>query len=243
MSGFRRRLMMLPSEEDVYVLNNAVLLSDGTVLLADDGIPVMYGQAETDTSHDYLGVMLLDGTVVPYSRVPEQGYSREQVVGISYSNGGHEFAVALDDIENVYFCAGGEIVEDPSGVVVTSTVGVARQDYSGEQNTTVISSLLADFYAVNRAKNYTFPNGENGYLGAMGEYNLILGNIDLVNELAAKCGGTPIPTTKNYWSSTLNFFDIDGNTRWVWIWRGDGYVDGGNGQDVYNVRPLLKTGE
>ena len=40
MSGFRRRLMMLPSEEDVYVLNNAVLLSDGTVLLADDGTPV-----------------------------------------------------------------------------------------------------------------------------------------------------------------------------------------------------------
>lgn len=42
MSGFRRRLMMLPSEEDVYVLKNAVLLSDGTVLLTDDGTPVVY---------------------------------------------------------------------------------------------------------------------------------------------------------------------------------------------------------
>lgn len=50
----------VPSEEDIYVLNNAVLLSDGTVLLADDGIPVVYGQAESVQAVPYESGMALE---------------------------------------------------------------------------------------------------------------------------------------------------------------------------------------
>lgn len=68
MSGFRRRLMMLPSEEDVYVLNNAVLLSDGTVLLADDGTPVAYAGQNARLAGDSTQAQPADSNASLYSK-------------------------------------------------------------------------------------------------------------------------------------------------------------------------------
>lgn len=94
--------------EDVYILHNAILLdSAGTVLVTEDGTPIVYTQMKTDTSHDNIGVLLTDGSIVPYSRVPGSGYPKEQVVGITYTDDNCNFCIALEDAGKAYFCGGG----------------------------------------------------------------------------------------------------------------------------------------
>ena len=207
---------------------------------------MMMRHKAVDTSNDHIGVKLLDGRVIPYSKVPTSGYPKEEVVGITYRDGGVSFCIALDDIaDSVYFCGGGYLENDPEGVVVSTTTSVAVQDLSGNFNShQIIQELVGNTsLAVFRTMNYTFPDGTPAYLGSIGEYRAIIYGHDkkdivAINDLLVRCGGTAIKTQSNYWSSTLNGFDEESSTRWVWIWNGTGYIDGGNGQGLRYCRPL-----
>ena len=207
---------------------------------------MMMRHKAVDTSNDHIGVKLLDGRVIPYSKVPNSGYLKEEVVGITYRDGGVSFCIALDDIaDSVYFCGGGYLENDPEGVVVSTTTSVAVQDLSGNFNShQIIQELVGNTsLAVFRTMNYTFPDGTPAYLGSIGEYRAIIYGHDkkdivAINDLLVRCGGTAIKTQSNYWSSTLNGFDEESSTRWVWIWNGTGYIDGGNGQGLRYCRPL-----
>lgn len=207
---------------------------------------MMMRHKAVDTSNDHIGVKLLDGRVIPYSKVPTSGYPKEEVVGITYRDGGVSFCIALDDIaDSVYFCGGGYLENDPEGVVVSATTSEAVQDLSGDFNShQIIQELVGNTsLAVFRTMNYTFPDGTPAYLGSIGEYRAIIYGHDkkdivAINDLLVRCGGTAIKTQSNYWSSTLNSFDEESSTRWVWIWNGTGYIDGGDGQGLRYCRPL-----
>ena len=196
-----------------------------------------------DTSHDNIGVLLVDGTRVPYSQVPAGGYPKEQVVGITYQDDDCAFCVETDDISQSYFCGAGLISDDPEGMLVTNASGTATTDLQGLFNTkTLCAELRADqTLAVNRCRNLKFRNGQMGYLGSLGEYHRLLAEKDVVNDLLVRCGGTALRDTGEYWSSTLNLFSASGdNTRWVWIWNAGGYVDGGSAQGLRYCRPLCE---
>ena len=207
---------------------------------------MMMRHKAVDTSNDHIGVKLLDGRVIPYSKVPTSGYPKEEVVGITYRDGGVSFCIALDDIaDSVYFCGGGYLENAPEGVVVSPTTSEAVQDLSGDFNShQIIQELVGNTsLAVFRTMNYTFPDGTPAYLGSIGEYRAIIyghdkKDIAAIDDLLVRCGGTAIKTQSNYWSSTLNKFDEESSTRWVWIWNGTGYIDGGNGQGLRYCRPL-----
>lgn len=198
----------------------------------------------TDTSHDNIGVLLTSGTRVPYSQVPAEGYPKEQVVGITYQDDDCAFCVETDDITQSYFCGAGLISDDPEGMLVTNASGTATTDLQGLFNTkTLCAELRANqTFAVNRCRNFKFRNGQMGYLGSLGEYHRLLAEKDVVNDLLVRCGGTPISTSDgdNYWSSTLNNYDPDSSSRIVWIWNGNGYVDGANCQNLFKCRPLCE---
>lgn len=203
-----------------------------------------YEEPPIDTSHDNIGVLLTSGTRVPYSQVPAEGYPKEQVVGITYQDGDCAFCVETDDITQSYFCGAGLIFDDPEGMLVTNANGTATTDLQGLFNTkTLCAELRADqTLAVNRCRNHQFRNGQMGYLGSLGEYHRLLAKKDVVNDLLVRCGGTPISTSDgdNYWSSTLNNYDPDSSSRIVWIWNGNGYVDGANCQNLFKCRPLCE---
>ena len=195
-----------------------------------------------DTSHDNIGVLLTNGTRVPYSQVLAEGYPKEQVVGITYQDGDCAFCVETDDINQSYFCGAGLISEDPEGMLVTNASGEASTDLQGLFNTkTLCAELRADqTLAVNRCRNHKFRNGQMGYLGSLGEYRRLLAEKDVVNDLLVRCGGTALQDTGEYWSSTLNLFSTTDNTRSVWIWNAGDYVDGGSAQGLRYCRPLCE---
>lgn len=111
----------------------------------------------------------------------------------------------------------------------------ALQDFNGEYNT----RKMIEKYNINlnpnplayvAANNYIFPNGNNGYLGALGENDEIQKNIteitnaysligkDITNYI--KQGYSPF---SQYWSSTLYGFDkkyYDEDTIVGYLWYG-----------------------
>lgn len=62
-------------------------------------------------------------------------------------------------------------------------------------------------YAALYCSQYTFKNGNNGYLGACGEIYTIYQNVVDINTAMDRINGTPLPTSNNdlpfiLWSST-----------------------------------------
>ena len=230
------------STEDDYVLDNAILLKDGGVLLKKDGTPMVYKGLAMSAN---IGVLLKTGEKVPSSQVPQGGYEKGDVAGIYFSDPDCSFVIALEDTAQCYFCGGWIITEDPGGVVVTSARSVALKDYNGESNTGIISSILSSpSEAVFVCKSYTFPDGKQSYLGSQGEYKKVIDNIGLINGLLEKCGGSALLEGEYYWSSTLNLYNqYNDHTRWVWIWNTDGSIDGGSGQGYRYCRPLAPLTE
>ena len=229
------------STEDDYVLDNAILLKDGGVLLKKDGTPMVYKGLAMSAN---IGVLLKTGEKVPSSQVPQGGYEKGDVAGIYFSDPDCSFVIALEDTAQCYFCGAGILPDDPGGVVVTSLLNEAVKDLAGESNTEILYPLqnYDQSWAINRCRNYTFPDGRNGYLGSLGEYNKIQENGDEINRLLGLCNGNAIGMG-GYWSSTLNNFDINNNTRWVWIWNMPSYQDGGSGQGYRYCRPLAPLTE
>lgn len=190
--------------------------------------------------HDNIGILLTDGSIIPYSQTADS-YPKEEVVGVTYADNMAQFCIALDDLPKSYWAGRGVLPNDPEGVVVSSLSTQAVQDIRGKSNTDILAPLLQGTgWAVHVCRNHLFPDGSPGYLGALGEYYAIIKNITVINELLAKCSGTPISTTVNYWSSTLNNYDSDNSSRIVWIWSGSGYVDGANCQGMNLCRPLCE---
>lgn len=107
--------------------------------------------------------------------------------------------VALQDTHSS--CTFGDQNTLVTGIITTTSESTALSDYEGKSNTTTIvnqlgSSALPAWYCY----NYTFPNGQTGYLGSAGEWQIILNNMSSFYEALMKCGGTALDSY--YWTST-----------------------------------------
>lgn len=63
--------------------------------------------------------------------------------------------------------------------------GLAKVDYGGYINTQIMKDIYGSDarYAVGACINYTFPNGQNGYLPSLGEMRAIASNFDSISNL------------------------------------------------------------
>ena len=84
------------------------------------------------------------------------------------------------------------------------TMNDAVKDYSGPSNTTAIISAYGNNTdeAAGYCAKFTFPNGQKGYLGSMGEWQAASDNKSAIKMCMSKAGGTPFPDVVTYWSST-----------------------------------------
>lgn len=57
-------------------------------------------------------------------------------------------------------------------------------------------------YAFNKANNYLFKNGQNGYIGGAGEFSLVSLYANEINECLLMVGGTIM--SNKMWTSTQN---------------------------------------
>ena len=86
-----------------------------------------------------------------------------------------------------------------------SNAGNILSDYDGKGNTMKLMNSLypSTKTALYKASNYVFPNGEKGYLPALGEIIEVFRNIESINAALLKAGGEIIENDW-YWTSSLH---------------------------------------
>ena len=152
--------------------------------------------------------------------------------GIAVSDGTYRFCIAKDIIQHVCSTAPykdqeywGAYNTKVSGVYTKTTKYDARADYNGVANTDAIVANVTSsdqkftkfpWSAAGLCRQFTFPDGSKGYLGALGEWDLVQDSISKINTLMSAIGGAQIDTnpygSPKYWSST----QYSGNDAWYW---------------------------
>lgn len=103
----------------------------------------------------------------------------------------------------------------------------AITDYSGSSNTTAMISAYGNdsSEAAGTCRDFTFPNGKKGYLGAAGEWQAAYDNKSAVETCMSAAGGTTIGRG-SYWSSTRTSDARGYNCFWRLGWNNYGRWDG-----------------
>lgn len=188
-----------------------------------------------------LGIVLNDGSYIPYDQARETSYSN--AVGVyyhwaDYSYYGYEvsFIIGANDVNNMCFFDNKttDISSVRDQLAVTSLINDALQDRDGKKNTELLYPLInvtSTGFAVPLAYNSTIQiAGETiyGYLWSAGEAVTLnyAGETtrDKINELLAKIPngqplkyGDPVAGNNNmYWTSTLNNISDTNVIQGVW---------------------------
>lgn len=189
-------------------------------------------------SYDNIGILLKDGTNIPYSQTADS-YAKEDVEGITYTDSDCSFCMSLDELEAAAFGASGDLATLPDGMT-SLTFRQSISDFDGQGNTEKLAQVLTSHdYAVWKCKDYMFPSGQGGYLGAIGEYHKVTENFDVINELIAKCGGTVLTNRINeyyLWSSSPT--NVIGGERYTFMWAGNGLLSTKSITGTAKCRPL-----
>ena len=123
-------------------------------------------------------------------------------VGVAVVEPESQFVIApKENASNITWGGYGTTI---SGIVTTTDSVTAKQDYLGQSNTSQIISQLGaeNAPAAAACANYTFPNGQTGYLGALGQWQIAYGNKAEIDACMSLIGGTAIYTSAYHWTST-----------------------------------------
>jgi hypothetical protein len=149
-----------------------------------------------------LGVFIqaVDGTLYAEEEWADAG---KEPNGIAVMTFKCSFVMALDDteIETTYKKWGGYSI-------LIEHMDNTKNDYAGRYNTDVIIEALSGITsdgvtgapAAESCKAFVFPNGNQGYLGSIGEWQELANNQAKVTSALAACGRSKL--TNVYWSST-----------------------------------------
>lgn len=194
-----------------------------------------------------IGIMLTDNSIIDYSEINTNQYTREDIIGITIQNDDVSIIMSPDAPSKAWFCGGKNSC--PSAKVEIGVNG-AGSKYIGEEATAAFRTTLTgdQNWAVNKAYN-TIINGQHCYLPYQGELRIIYENRVYINELLERCGCSALPGG-DYWSSALiQRVDADGNDTsdvngYLKIVAGINFTSdnywGLNVQGYYNVLPITK---
>lgn len=194
-----------------------------------------------------IGIMLTDNSIIDYSEINTNQYTRQDIIGITIQNNDVSIIMSPDTPSKAWFCGGKNTC--PSAKVEIGVNG-AGSKYIGEEATAAFRTTLTgdQNWAVNKAYN-TIINGQHCYLPYQGELRIIYENRTYINELLERCGCSALPGG-DYWSSALiQRVDADGNDTsdvngYLKIVAGINFTSdnywGLNVQGFYNVLPITK---
>lgn len=141
-------------------------------------------------------------------------------LGVYVGTETHSFVIAKQDASASTLRWGG-YKKQLTSIPAINSKDNALLDFDGAGNTPKIIAELAgynDAYetgapAAEACANFVFPNGKNGYLPAIGEWNLAYVNKTAIDDAMTKCGGIAIKSGY-YWSSTQCSADISWYLGW-----------------------------
>ena len=141
-----------------------------------------------------------------------KGFSNDQANGVAVVADEAKFVIAKDNVSTSMKWLQ-DISTTVDGVFTTNDLTTAKTDFSGQQNTALIVATDTDSAAYSCA-NYTFPNGEKGYLPALGEWVVAYQNKNAISAMVTLIGGTAI-ANNDYWSSTQH----SASNAWTLSWN------------------------
>lgn len=193
---------------------------------------------------DILGIMLKDKQIIPYSKIPSTGYTREEVIGVTVTDLSKNinFCIHHYSEQKCYFGGGGIKKPDDYSGVISTNINNAILDLDGFNNTEQILSIKQgdNSWACNYCRTVDF-SGLQSYVISLGEAKYIESYLSQINSLLLKCNGVEI-IEQNYWTSTLNSMNPSSPNiiQSTWITNFRGYRDGANVQAQMFVRPIAK---
>lgn len=139
----------------------------------------------------------IDGTLYDEEGWTNGGFSNDEANGIAVITTKASFVIAKTDLGEIEWISD---VYRSVGGMLTADKATALADFAGYDNTQsfLASGLSGACYS---CANYTFPNGNKGYLPALGELSEATTIKSKIDSLMTKIGGTELKY-KDYWSST-----------------------------------------
>lgn len=136
------------------------------VVLANDTGKVLYNVEPVK------GVFIqhIDGKLYTTAQWAESGISNDLANGVAVCGEEASFVISLVKYNDAMWASDTTTLIE--GVTTTEDSAIAKTDYNGKKNTDAILKVSTSGAAYLCA-NYTFPNGQRGYLPALGEYMVV----------------------------------------------------------------------
>lgn len=147
-----------------------------------------------------LGVYIqhIDGTLYDDDGWTNGGFSNDEANGVAVITANASFVIAKTDLGKMAWSSNTSSLVD--GIMATTDGATAKTDFAGYNNTQLM--LATDTRGAGYScANFTFPNGDKGYLPALGELKEAYGNKSKINSLMTKIGGAVLQS-RSYWAST-----------------------------------------
>lgn len=161
------------------------------------------------------GVYILRTDNLLYTQEDWDTSWNEESVGVAVVSSNCKFVINKEAITNMKFESDGEatMIND---IVTTTDESVAKNDYSGLENTNKIISQLGgnNVPTANYCATYSFLNGKKGYLGSLGEWVEAYNHKTDVDTCMSLINGEKIHSTSGLWTSTQRDIDFMWNIEW-----------------------------
>ena len=174
-----------------------------------------------------LGVYIqhIDGTLYGEAEWTNGGFSNDEANGVAVITTKAAFVIAKNNLGKMAWSSNGSTLVD--GILTSGDKATALTDFAGYDNTQLM--LATDTSGAGYScENFTFPNGDKGYLPALGELKEAYDNKSKIASLMTKIGGTALES-KFYWSST----QYDSGNSWTFHLN-DGKASGYNKYATFN---------
>lgn len=162
----------------------------------------------------------VNGELYTIEQWTEKGFAKKDANGVAIRNNVASFVIAKYKEGRRSWSSDTTNLVD--GILTSTDYDIARTDFAGYNNTQLM--LATDISGAGyTCANYTFPNGQKGYLPALGELVMACENKDAVNEAMTLIGGEPL----DYYL----FSSTQVSATSIWLVFGDGTVNKGNKSD------------
>lgn len=145
-----------------------------------------------------VSIQHIDGNFYSADDWVDAGFSNDKANGVAVNT--KECGFIVRDFEWINVKWSSDTSNLVTGILTTTDVNLAKNDFSGKENTALI--LASDTNgAAYICANYTFPNGAKGYLPAAGEVYILLQKRSEINTILSLLGLGIIPSNP-LWTST-----------------------------------------
>lgn len=181
------------------------------------GSGIVYDKGVTEGVY----IQHIDGKLYDEAGWTNGGFSNDEANGVAVITAKASFVIAKNNLGKIMWSS--NTSARVNGILTSSDSTIALTDLAGYDNTQLMLATDTSGAGYSCA-NYTFPNGNKGYLPALGEWQEAYANKSKIDSLMTKIGGDAFSSYSSYWSSTQSSYDRSWRLGWS------------NGELTYNLK-------